>query len=41
MGDFNAESTDSARSNFCEIYNLKNIVKEKTCFKKCKQTDLY
>ena len=32
MGDFNAELTDAGLSDFCEIYNPKNIVKEKTCF---------
>ena len=30
MGDFNSEP---AISGFCEIYNTKNIIKEKTCFK--------
>ena len=33
MGDFNAEPADTIVSNFCEIYNLKNIIREKTCFK--------
>ena len=33
MGDFNTEPTDTAFSNFCEIYNLKNLIKDKTCFK--------
>ena len=33
MGDFNTEPTDTALSNFCEIYNLKNLIKDKTCFK--------
>ena len=33
MGDFNAESNEPAISDFCEIYNTKNIVKEKPCFK--------
>ena len=33
VGDFNAEPADTAVSNFCEIYNLKNIIREKTCFK--------
>ena len=32
MGDFNAEPNEPAISDFCEIYNTKNI-KEKTCFK--------
>ena len=33
MGDFNAEPADTIVSDFCEIYNLKNIIREKTCFK--------
>ena len=33
MGDFNTEPTDTALSNFCEIYNLKNLIKDNTCFK--------
>ena len=31
--DFNTEPTDTALSNFCEIYNLKNLIKDKTCLK--------
>ena len=33
MRDFNAEPADTVVSNFCEIYNLDNIIREKTCFK--------
>ena len=33
MGDFNAEPADTIVSDFYEIYNLKNIIREKTCFK--------
>ena len=33
MGDFNAEPNEPAVSDFCEIYNTKNIIKEKTFFK--------
>ena len=33
MGDLNAELADTVASDFCEIYNLKNIIREKTCFK--------
>ena len=33
MGDFNAEPSLSSMNNFCELYNLKNLVKEPTCFK--------
>ena len=30
IGDFNAEPADTVVSDFCEIYNLKNIIREKT-----------
>ena len=33
MGDFNAELNESAISDFCEIHNTKNIIKEKACVK--------
>ena len=33
MGDLNAEPTEVAVSDFCEIYNLKHLIKEKMCFK--------
>ena len=33
MGDFNADPNQPAISDFCEIHNTKNIMKEKTCFK--------
>ena len=33
MGKSNAEPADSVVSDFCEIYNLKNIIRKKTCFK--------
>ena len=33
LGDFNTELTDTALSHFCEIYNFKNLIKDKTCFK--------
>ena len=33
MGDFNAEPVDTVVSDFCEIFNLKNIIMEKTYFK--------
>ena len=33
MGDFNSEPNEPAISDFCEIYNTKKIMKEKTCFK--------
>ena len=33
IGDLNAEPTEAAVSNFCEIYNPKHLINEKTCFK--------
>ena len=33
MGDFNTEPPVTVVSDICEIYNLKNIIREKTCFK--------
>ena len=33
MGDFNSEPNEPDISDFCEIYNTKNIIKKKTCFK--------
>ena len=32
-GDFNAEDNENILKNFIELYNLHNLVKEKTCFK--------
>ena len=33
IGDLNAEPTEVTESDFCEIYNLKHLIKHKTCFK--------
>ena len=33
LGDFNSEVKETSMSEFCEIYNLKNLVKDPTCFK--------
>ena len=33
IGDLNAEPTEAAVSDFCEICNLKHLIKDKTCFK--------
>ena len=33
IGDLNAEPTEAAVSDFCEIYNLKHLIKDKICFK--------
>ena len=32
-GDLNAESTEATVSDFCKIYNLKRLIKDKTCSK--------
>ena len=31
--DLNAEASEATVSDFCEIYNLKHLIKDKTCFK--------
>ena len=33
IGDLNVEPTEATVSDFCEIYNLKHLIKDKTCFK--------
>ena len=33
IGDFNREPSEKAMSDFLDIYNLKNLVKNPTCFK--------
>ena len=33
IGDLNAEPSEATVSDFCEIYNLKQLIKDKTCFK--------
>ena len=33
IGGLNAEPTEATVSDFCEIYNLKHLIKDKTCFK--------
>ena len=33
MGDFNSEMSEEPMKEFCEIFNLKNLVKEPTCYK--------
>ena len=34
LGDFNAETSNTIISEFCATYNLKNLIKEPTCFKR-------
>ena len=33
IGDFNVEANNSAMSVFSDTYNLKNLIKEPTCYK--------
>ena len=33
QGDFNCELKEETLSTFCEVHNLKNLIKEPTCFK--------
>ena len=33
LGDFNCEPSEPVISDFCDIYNLKNLIKVPTCFK--------
>ena len=33
IGDFNSETSEIALRNFCDLYKLKNLVSEPTCFK--------
>ena len=33
IGDFNVEANNRAMSIFCDTYNLKNLIKEPTCYK--------
>ena len=33
MGDFNAEFQNHFLKEFCDLYNLKTLIKEPTCFK--------
>ena len=33
LGDFNSEISETAMFDFCDIYNLENLVNKATCFK--------
>ena len=33
LGDFNSETSKNFKNDFCNVYNLRKIVKEPTCFK--------
>ena len=32
LGDFNSEKSENAMTEFCEVYNLENLVNKSTCF---------
>ena len=33
LGDFNSQTEENIMVGFCQIYNLKNMINEPTCFK--------
>ena len=33
MGDFNSEMSEASMNSFCNLYNLKCLVQEPTCYK--------
>ena len=33
LGDWNSTVKEAGMANFCDTYNLKNLIKEPTCFK--------
>ena len=33
IGDFNSTMSDMAMKDFCELYDLENLINEPTCFK--------
>ena len=33
IGDFNLETSETAITDFCDLYKMKNLVREPTCFK--------
>ena len=41
LGDFNSEKSETAMTEFCEIYNLENLVNIPTCFKKTHKPQLH
>ena len=35
LGDFNSTMPERPMKNFCELYDLQNLIKGPTCYKKC------
>ena len=33
LGDFNSTMSEKPMMDFCEMYNLQNLIKEPTCYK--------
>ena len=33
VGDFNSETSEPTMAEFCDLYNMKNLITEPTCFK--------
>ena len=33
IGDYNSETSETALRNFCDLYKMKNLVRDPTCFK--------
>ena len=33
MGDFNIDKNDASLKDFCQLYNIKHIIKVPTCYK--------
>ena len=33
LGDFNSQTDENIMNEFCQTYNLKNLINEPTCFK--------
>ena len=33
LGDFNSEPHETAMNEFCDVYNLQNLIKDPTCYK--------
>ena len=38
LGDFNVEQTEKHMKDFSLIYNCKNIIRDKTCYKNTEKT---
>ena len=41
LGDFDSTVSETDMKDFCEIYDLHNLIKEPTCYKKCQTSVFY